>query len=246
MVTHIPDFGSALDDWLEGLLRLARQYQSLRWRNVHPVALNAGSEKALVGLAAGEWLPTPSEEFIADLADIAEKRGDPFLHDAASGVQRIAAFDPIFKRRFLDLATQVDVLGRFEDGCTEAAVHAHAQLEKLLAARTDWATLEDVLGEGHSLVMDLIIVAWRRLTADPENWQRILTVIGRLRLHYRRSIQSNPAYSWEERRALIQLHASMERMLLEDWLRSAEMTEDVGYLIRLLWGEDLGRHEQWR
>ena len=39
MVTNFPDFGSALDDWLEGLRRIARGYQGLRWRDIHPIVL---------------------------------------------------------------------------------------------------------------------------------------------------------------------------------------------------------------
>ena len=247
MVTTFPDFGSALDDWLEGTLKLARCYEGHRWRDIHPIVHNSGSERALLGLASGDWLESPTKAFLAELADVTEKRGDPsFLRGAASGVQRIACFDPVFKERFLELATHVDDLGRFDDGCSGVALEAHAQLEELLAARLDsWSRIEEVLGEAHPLVLGLIILAWRRLAREPDNWHKILTVIARLRWQYRIQVLSNPDFSAEDRRSLIQLHTSMERFMLRDWVRSSG-SEDVVSLLRHFEVEDFGNYGRWR
>lgn len=225
MVSNMTDFGSAFDEWLEGLARLVRLYQTLRWRDVHPVARRPGSDSTLVGFAARHWLPTPSKSFIVTLSDMAERRGSSeFFHDAAAGVQRIAIADPTFRARYLELASQIEDLGRFEEGGSGIALQAHAELDKLLALDgASWSSLEEVLGEGHCLVTDLIILAWRRMVTQPEKWREILALIHRLR-KIAGDTSSAPTYLTGRD----MFFSYLELGLMNYWFEVAGLSDDIG------------------
>lgn len=222
MVTSLSELGFAL------YVRLVWLFHAFTWRYVHPLAWRPGAERTLLGRVAKRWLPTPSKASIAALADVVEMKGDPdLLRAAAALLQRAAAVAPKLKRHFIELATHVEELARFQPGCNQLAVQVAEELEKLLAApKESWSSPDEVLGEAHCHPVDLLVMTWSRLLADRGDRRDLLAVMSRLRSSVDALVMADPDLAADLKRRMIHQRTHQELLLFDRRVGGSAWTVD--------------------